>query len=55
MSWLSTTDNEDFSQAITEKSDFLFILVLEGHVYYEGAKRDEVITCKRATRKYNVF
>ena len=35
MSWLITAENEDFSQVITEKSDFLFILVLEGQVYYE--------------------
>ena len=35
ISWIVTTDNEDFSQVITEKSDFLFILVLEGQVYYE--------------------
>ena len=34
MSWLSTTDNEDYSLVITEKSDFLFILVLEGQVYF---------------------
>ena len=34
MSWLSTTDNEDFSQVTTEKGDFLIILDLEGQVYY---------------------
>ena len=34
MSWLSTTDNEDFSQVTTEKGDFLFILDLEGQVNY---------------------
>ena len=35
MSWLFTTNNEDFSQVITVKCDFLFILVLEGQIYYE--------------------
>ena len=30
MSWLITTDNEEFSQEVTEK-----VLVLEGQVYYE--------------------
>ena len=38
MSWLITADNEDFSRVITETSDVLFILVLEGQVYYKEPK-----------------
>ena len=35
MSWLITTDNKDFFTGYYRKADFLFILVLEGQVYYE--------------------
>ena len=38
MNWLSTTDNEDLLQKI----DVLFILVLEGQVYY-GEPKERLI------------
>ena len=51
MSWLSATDNEDYSQVITEKVTFSSFWFLKDSLLW-GAKRDEVITCKRTTRKY---